>query len=292
MMKTRFLALLALTIICLLPAWAQQPRPSPKPGVKARVETAPSQKPAAPEQHVFCVFGDSRPDRDPKRLLITSRVAGAMAAERPEFVLGTGDYVDGASTLEAARKQYDDFFRAIRPLQQYGPVPFAAAVGNHDLSGGMAKLWAQLFGQRYYSFDIGKAHFIILDTQQPGQVGRIDGAQWEWLYRDLTAAQGAPLIFVVLHQPLFPVGVHRGSSLDEYPKYRDRLHMLFARAKVSAVFAGHEHLYNRQKRDGVNYFITAGGGAPLYASPSGGGFYHYLKVTFTDQSYSVEIKRL
>lgn len=288
-MKTRPL-LLMLGLLCLTHACAQKPKTSPKPVVKSQAQTATQQ--SAPQRHVFCVFGDSRPDGDQRRLQMTSRIAGAMAAERPEVVLGTGDYVDGARTWDAARKQWSDFFVALRPLQKYGPVSFGAAVGNHDLSGGMGNLWTQLLGSRYYSFDIGKAHFIILDTEQPGQVGRIDGQQWDWLCRDLTAAQACPLIFVALHEPLFPVSVHRGSSLDKYPKYRDRLHMLFARAKVNAVFAGHEHLYNHQKLDGVNYFITAGGGAPLYAEAARGGFYHYLKVIFTDDSYSVEVKKL
>lgn len=286
MTKTRLWMLPTVALLCAMAAWAQKP----KPAVKAQTQVAPAQQPA-PQRHVFCVFGDTRPDRDPRRLQITGRIAAAMAAERPEVVLGTGDYVDGAATLAATRKQYDSFFKALLPLQKYGRVPLAAAAGNHDLSGGMGSLWTQLFSRRYYSFDIGKAHFIVLDTEQPRQTGRIEGAQWDWLCRDLTAAQSYPLIFVVLHEPLFPVSVHRGSSLDKYPKYRDRLHMLFARAKVSAVFAGHEHLYNHQKRDGVDYFITAGAGAPLYASDAAGGFYHYLKVTFTDDSYSAQVKR-
>lgn len=288
-MNTRRL-LLVLGLLCLVPVFAQQPRTFPKPALKAHAE-APSQQ-SAPQKHVFCVFGDCRPDGDPKRLQMTSRIAVAMAAEHPELVLGTGDYVDGAAALEAARKQYHDFFVSFKPLQKYGPVSFGAAIGNHDISGGMGNLWNQLFCRRYYSFDLAKAHFIILDTEEPGQVGRIEGQQWDWLCQDLTAAKNDPLIFVALHEPLFPVSVHRGSSLDKYPKYRDRLHMLFARAKVSAVFAGHEHLYNHQKRDGVNYFITAGGGAPLYAEAAAGGFYHYLKVTCTDDSYAVEVKKL
>lgn len=278
---------LLLSLIFFLPvAHAQQPVPVPKPTV-----TAPQSAPL-PDARVFCVFGDTQTAGDPQRRQTVSRLARAMATERPEVVLGAGDLIDGAKSGSGQLKQYYDFFRLLKPLQSLGPVSFAAAPGNHDTAGGMGNVWEGLFGKRYYSFDLGSAHFVILDSQQPGQYGRLEGAQWEWLCKDLTEAQGASLIFVVIHQPLFPVSVHRGSSLDRYVKFRDRLHMLFAQARVNAVFHGHEHQYHHQKRDGVNYFITGGGGAPLYARPLAGGFHHYLKVSFTEKEYEVTVKRL
>ena len=288
------LALKFLLLLCLAPVWAQTAhdsvprtsRPKPRPVVQTPAQPAPQ------PSTIFCVFGDTQPDRKPERLLITSAVARGMAAERPAFVIGTGDYIDGADNAAGARGQYQRFFQALLPLQKFGPVPLAAAAGNHDTGGGLGGLFEQYFGRRYYSFDVSCAHFIILDTQQPGQYGRIDGVQWQWLYQDLTQAQDKPLIFVALHQPLFPVSVHRGSSQDRYPKYRDRLHMLFARAKVNAVFAGHEHLYNHQVRDKVHYFINGGGGGPLYANAGSGGFYHYLKVQYNEDGYAVEVKQV
>jgi 3',5'-cyclic AMP phosphodiesterase CpdA len=264
-----------------------KPKQLPSPTVEPPAEAKPE-----PGAHVFCVFGDTQPDHDPTHLSFTSRLASAMADEHPDVVLGCGDYVDGAPTYEAARLQFDSFLKAFKPLQKHGPVPFAAAVGNHDVSGGRGSLFTRIFGKRYYSFDLAQAHFIILDAEHPGQEETITGKQWEWLCQDLWAAQNTPLIFVVVHEPLFPVSVHRGSALDRFPKYRDRLHMLLAQSKVSAVFSGHEHLYNHQKRDGVNYFITGGGGGDLYASAANGGFHHYLKVTFTDKEFAVTVQRL
>ena len=85
---------------------------------------------------------------------------------------------------------------------------------------------------------------------------------------------------------------HRGDSLDRYPRFRDTLHQLFVQQNVTCVFEGHEHLYNRQERDGVVYVITGGGGAPLYANELKGGFYHYLRVDVTATGYTVAVKRL
>jgi hypothetical protein len=41
-------------------------------------------------------------------------------------------------------------------------------------------------------------------------------------------------------------------------------------------------MFSEQVADGIPYFVSAGGGAPLYAPPNQGGFYHYL--VFTVQS--------
>jgi 3',5'-cyclic AMP phosphodiesterase CpdA len=237
----------------------------------------------------FCVFGDCQPANDPSRLRITYAVAQSIALERPQFVVGLGDYINGAKGIEATRQQWLQFFSALTPLTQAPAIPVALTVGNHDYG---SPLFEQYLGRRYFSFTVGDVHVIILDAQQPNQYSQIAGAQWEWLNADLAAAAQARLIFVAVHQPLFPVGLHRGSSLDRYPNYRDRLHMLLARSKVSAVFSGHEHLYNHQQRDGVHYFISGGGGAPLYAEPSAGGFYHYLLVECGNESFTVQVKRL
>lgn len=39
---------------------------------------------------------------------------------------------------------------------------------------------------------------------------------------------------------------------------------LFSKYNVTAVFAGHDHLYYRTKRDGVYYVISSGAGASIY----------------------------
>jgi len=250
------------------------------------------QKPhlAVPKQGLtFCVFGDCQSAGDASRFRITNGIARAIVLEQPQFAVGLGDYIDGAKGLEATRQQWQRFFAAVAPLSQPPAVPLALTIGNHDDG---SPLFEQYFGRKYFSFDVGGVHMIVLDSQQPNEYGMITGTQWQWLCNDLTTAAQARLIFVTVHQPLFPVSVHRGSSLDRYPNYRDRLHALLARSKVSAVFSGHEHLYNHQQRDGVHYFISGGGGAPLYAEAAHGGFYHYLLVQCGAESFTVQVKRL
>lgn len=222
------------------------------------------------------------------------QLAADMAAQYPQFVLGTGDYIEGANDEATVREQYQGFFRALEPLQTRGRVPVALAPGNHDIRGSRTNqaIFRELFRGLYYSFDVGAYHFVILDTEEPGREGRIAGAQRTWLKRDLAQNRHAALTFITLHRPLFPVDGHIGSSLDVNIPERDALHRLFVQEGVDCVFAGHEHLYHRQQRDGVDYIITGGAGAPLYAKPRAGGFYHYLLVTADEGAYQVRVRKL
>ena len=119
------------------------------------------------------------------------------------------------------------------------------------------------FGGPYYSFNRGAYHIILLDSEVPGESGRIAGRQLQWLKADLASHRQALLTFVAVHEPLFPVDGHRGESLDQHPKERDALHQLFMEEGVDCVFSGHEHLFHRQQIGGVDYVINggAGGGA-------------------------------
>lgn len=241
----------------------------------------------------FAVFGDSRPgNREYSPIL--QAIATEIGTLGVPFVLGTGDYIEGSSNQTTVRRQWEGFFTALAPLQAQQATPVALATGNHDIRGirRNAEIFLEHFKRLYFSFDYEGCHFIILDTEGLGQEGRITGTQLQWLKQDLAAKADAKFTFVALHRPLFPVALHVGSSLDQYPKERDALHTLFVQQGVDAVFAGHEHLYNYQKRDGVLYFITGGAGAPLYATPDRGGFHHYLLVTVSEDTFTVEVRRV
>jgi hypothetical protein len=175
-------------------------------------------------------------------------------------------------------------------------VPYFLTVGNHDAndlrSEKIYKEQVDLPGHElYYSFHAGNSLFIVLDTHLVGQEKRITGEQYQWLESVLRGSEQRHR-FVFLHHPLYPdeeKGRHFGGSLDRYPDERNRLQALFVRHKVTAVFAGHDHLYLRRTVDGVRHVITGGGGAPLYASDKDGGFHHYVLMTVDGDRVSGEV---
>lgn len=91
-------------------------------------------------------------------------------------------------------------------------IPVYRAIGNHDMTyGGRTfeysyRTFEDYFGPIYYSFNRGKAHYIVLDNcfyvnRDYQYIGYIDERTFAWLEQDLRfVAKGSP-VFVVVHIP-------------------------------------------------------------------------------------------
>ena len=242
----------------------------------------------------FAVFGDFRPAKaDAPYPPQFTLVRDALSSEKPIFAVSTGDaYFGYGGTMAQFTEEVKGFIAATRTWD----TPLFNVIGNHDVTGSAERetYLKRVYGNLYGSVDVGIAHFIFLDSDEVGREGKVAGEQLAWLERDLKVNRGAAAIFVFLHRPLFSVldpDLRRRKSFSDR-KNRDALHRLFVRFKVAGVFAGHEHLYDERVVDGVRYWITGGGGAPLYAPPDRGGIYHYLLVTVSGKKVVVELKRL
>jgi len=235
----------------------------------------------------FAVLGDNRGSASGELRPVFAGMMAELAADQPAFILQTGDMISGyARTEKTLRKQWKPYVEALRAAG----IPVFHSPGNHDLHDETsARVYRELWGETRYAFDYGGARFIALDTETISN--RLGEEQEGWLAGQLESAAGKR-VFLFFHSPLFPVDGHKGSSLDKHPKDRDRLHALFVRYKdrVKGVYVGHEHLYDFHEIDGIPYYITGGGGAPLYAKPEGGGFNHYLLVhVAADGGVKVEV---
>jgi hypothetical protein len=206
----------------------------------------------------FVVFGDTRNGVEQHR-----RVLDRVVAEAPTFVLATGDMVDEGYNED----QWQAFFDVEEKLMK-GTVLFPA-LGNHDRQGRgrTADTYRTYFAvpengadpERYYAFTYASARFVVLDSNS-NSFSLTD--QTAWLERELIAARQDPAIrhiFIVMHHPPFSVSLH-GGAID----LRERWVPLFEKYQVSAVFSGHDHVYERAEHDGIHYFVSGGGGAPLY----------------------------
>jgi len=240
----------------------------------------------------FIVVGDSRSGVESHR-----RVVERMSQEVPDFVLGTGDMVDDGSRQDQWQQFFDVENRFLRD-NVYFP-----AVGNHDRQGRgrTADTYRAYFSvpdggesERYYAFTYASTRFLILDSNIYS-FALTD--QTSWLERELIAARQDSRvhhIFVVMHHPPFSISLHGGAR-----DLRDRWTPLFEKYQVSSVFSGHDHVYTRAEHDGIRYFVTGGGGAPLYprrprSSPIDIAAvrkferaFHYLRVTVTNQRVEI-----
>ncbi len=233
----------------------------------------------------FVVIGDNRSgDETYKKLL-------SMIMERkPDFVVNTGDMIKTPGN----KGEWGKFWEMSRPVT----VPYFLAVGNHDvyskvpLSEKRYKEEVDLPGNElYYSFAAGNSLFIVLDSCIYDQEKKIAGEQLKWL-EGVLANSNQKHKFVFLHHPLYTdlgKGHHSHDSLDKYPEDRDHLEALFEKSRVDAVFAGHEHYYERRNVDGIIQIITGGGGAPVYDKEEYGGFNHFVVVTVDGDTIHGEV---
>ena len=214
----------------------------------------------------FAVLGDSRgADNIHKSLL---NIAKQWSADP---VFNTGDIITHPGNL----KEWKDTWKVIGKQ----PFDYFFAAGNHDIKNKKSeRIWQEQVNfpgnELYYKIVKNGVLFVVLDSVEPNAYKKITGEQLAWLKKTLDPKKYKHQ-FIFLHHPLFLQKnfKHYGNSLDQYPKLRDQLHQLFLAKGVTAVFEGHEHTYDRQIVDGLNYIIAGGGGAPLY-----GGFCHIVIV--------------
>jgi hypothetical protein len=107
----------------------------------------------------------------------------------------------------------------------------------------------------YYDFQRGDVHVFVLDSDHARASSASRIAQQNWL-RDGLAASTATWKFVTLHHAPYSSGtVHGNHGFLQWP---------FAEWGADAVFAGHDHIYERSMRFGVPYFVSGLGGQSRY----------------------------
>jgi len=211
--------------------------------------------PNGPVPFQFVVYGDTRTRHDMHRKV----VAGILEYSSPDFVLHTGDLVaDGADSA-----QWPIFFEIESALLRKSA--FFPSLGNHERNN---RQYYEFFNVAtpYYSFNWGTSHFIVLNSDI-GNAATSEAArdtfwseQTRWLEEDLQKSQGADARFLIAHHPpLTAVARRQGDN----PRMTALMPM-FEKYKLTAGFFGHDHNYQHYLKNGIHYFITGGGGAPLY----------------------------
>ena len=206
----------------------------------------------------FFVYGDTRMNPD-----IHDKVANKIVSTFPlnyknqSFIISVGDLVDDGND----ERDWDDQFfnRSLSNIQKMlANIPYQSVMGNHE---GKGELFTKYFpypyiSNRYWSFDYGSAHFVMLDQYTPYDSG---SAQLEWIQKDLFSSD-RPWKFIVLHEPGWSAGGEHKNNLD-VQRY---IQPLCVKYGVPIVFSGHCHYYARAVVDGVEHITTGGGGAPLH----------------------------
>lgn len=228
------------------------------------------------------------------------RVANLIKSWNPDFIFTTGDNNYPNNEASNIDTNIGQFFREyIHPyVGTFGPGGttnrFWPSIGNHEWPFGVAGLAPYLAyftlpgNERYYSHRHGPVEIFacVGDRQEPdGAVP--DSIQARWLSNSL-ARSTAPWRVVYFHAGPYSSSATHGSHTHE----ADNMLWPFEQWGASAVYAGHNHHYERVLTNGLNYVTIGLGGGRIdgFVAPIAGSMSRYnttygavrLKVTETN----------
>ncbi len=150
-------------------------------------------------------------------------------------------------------------FAPVRDATAESGMPFFYVVGNHDLEVDTAvnddnsrRSFEALFGPRYYAFNRGRIHYVVLDDSfilargVTRYVGYIDRQQMGWLAKDLAYVPAGSTVVVCLHIPTWSRAARSGEwGKEEWNKVVNNREVLYTLLKPynAHIMSAHEH-YN------------------------------------------------
>ncbi len=209
-----------------------------------------------------------------------------LLKKKVDFIMNGGDAIMDALEADKQKTQIQwDLFRNI--LQKENSLPIYHCIGNHDIWGWFlkqnkpdadnlyGKVWAVEtleMKNRYYSFEKGNWHFIVLDSTQlnpaGGYIGKLDEKQFDWLQTELMNVPKDKFICIVSHIPI--LSICSGLFFDKTEANGDLLikrnlmHTDFLSLKkifqkfpnIKLCISGHIHLQDELKYLGIKYYCN------------------------------------
>jgi len=209
-------------------------------------------------------FGDHRPDGGKDVPPVFLKIRDMVNGDEGLFILDGGDlvYTGKADEWAALLKEWK------------WDKPIFVAPGNHEYRGEGINIYHMVFGPDNYAFSLGNYRYIIINNVEDNY--GLSDETFQWLENEMKAAvdRGQRPV-LVLHAP--PIDPRPEGDHAMNPEDARRLMEMMKAYNAFGIFS-HIHIYWYGEEDGVQMLITGGGGAPLYAPPDQGGFYHYVRL--------------
>lgn len=209
--------------------------------------------------------------------------------KRPAWAMVNGDCAFGLGLAE----DYATFLGLLKPLREAG-MPVHLTLGNHD---DREKFWAaippepgareRVEGRHVLVIESARANWFVLDSldktnQTPGVVGE---QQIAWLGKALDERAAKPALVMVHHNPVWnsndPKAKVNGIA-DTQPFYD----AIQTRKHVKALFYGHTHNWQVEKRDGIHLVNFPAVSYPFKAgNPTG-----WVDARLADGGMTIELR--
>ena len=270
-----FIAAVVYSFLPLIPFWMMEPAP-PEDNNTSNVRELTENK---GEYFSFIVFGDNHAGLFLNDAATLKEIWHMNREDRfrkvpIDFVLSVGDV-----SLDGKRSH----FLAYKKMQKLIKYPVIVAIGNHD----DRQLFKEFCGEEEFAFVNRNSYFIILDNEE----GPLTDEQFQWLEGHLRKGQEHDHIFIAMHKPPYdPYQQEWYNEDNSSSSYRFR--KLCGKYDVDMVFAGHKHMYQHQRFDGVDYITTGGGGMIIEIPESEGGYLHYVRVMVNNDYVTYEVRKI
>ena len=195
------------------------------------------------------LFADTQPQTEVELDYIRTDVVTELVGSDAAFGMTMGDIAfDDLSLLP----------RLNTIIAQIG-IPWYNVPGNHELNllaendRYSLETFKSIYGPPYYSFNVGGAHFVVLDNIEykgsgesdpadvrgsGGYIANFGRAQLNWLKADLKNVANEALVFVTMHSPL-ATAISDGPGVTTQDRH-ELFKLLSGRENLYSV-AGHTH---------------------------------------------------
>ncbi|KUK81566.1 MAG: Metallophosphoesterase [Petrotoga mobilis] len=211
----------------------------------------------------FIVYGDTQ-IYDERHAYIVNRIVEDSDLNTA-FILKPGDHTEEGTS----EKSWSIFFESAYPLSSQ--IPYYMVLGNHERNSILYYRAFELpsgggdYSKRWYSFDYGNSHFVILDSNIL-ESSNLYEKQMKWLEEDLKNNNDKKFIFVAFHHPFWTTATEYGNMEENLPNghFNTKNWLpIFEKYGVDVVINGHIHAYERHFKDGIMFITSGGGGAKL-----------------------------
>ena len=192
--------------------------------------------------------GDSEADKSELELL--RQIGNGVSAEKVDFGLQTGDFIDNAGY----GGYWNEILDAFR--ESFGATDIVHVMGNHESFGDpTGKTSREVFNigdSEYYSVEYGDVYIAVIHNNADLKEAAA------WLKKD-AAASSCQWKLLSVHQPPYYTNAKGGSE-----GFNEAIPPMAEAAGIQAVFSGHDHSYARTEslregkkaeKDGITYFI-------------------------------------
>ncbi len=265
------------------------------------------------DNHSFVVLADPQIQKpDEAQMFLDQTIPDVIKTTKeldPQiFGIGCGDLVWDRHDLFAS------YNKGIQETQ----IPFFQVFGNHDADLGKrsdetsTNTFEDMYGPTYYSFNKGKAHYVVMDDvffigKGKEYIGYLSEDQLEWLVQDLQYVKPGSLVILAMHIPSYTGHFLRNpesNSLGAMVSNREHLYEILADYDAH-ILSGHTH-FNENIQIKPNIFEHCHGtvcgawwSGPICVdgTPSGYGVYQvkgnelswYYKATDQDKDFQFRV---